>query len=136
MSGAFFNELFPEKTVFYFVYFSVWGKKVVFPAFAVKNSSEYLINCSVLISEVGEGELCLITYDHFLGKEQNMEKEDIENFVVFRIPTKKFLNIEDSKIIFTDEFLSFSKKITITKPCKRFDQMIKDRSLQVKIEST
>lgn len=70
MFGACFNEIFTDKTKFYFVYLPNFGsQKVVFPFFEIKNSIEYTIACRQDVYEDGlGGHLCLLTYDHFLGK--------------------------------------------------------------------
>ena len=39
----------------------------------------------------------------------------------------------EGRIIFHEKFLSFAKRVEITKICKRFNQMIKDKTLKMTI---
>ena len=43
--------------------------------------------------------------------------------------------IGENAIAYNEKFLSFAKKITLTKPCKRFQQMVKDRTLELSVST-
>ena len=41
--------------------------------------------------------------------------------------------IGEGKLVYNEKFLSFAKRISLTKICKRFNQMISDRTLKISV---
>lgn len=46
---------------------------------------------------------------------------------------KNLYELSEVPIVFHDRFLAFAKKQTLVKVCKKFDLMIKDRTISVKL---
>ncbi len=51
-------------------------------------------------------------------------KEFLDNHLVFKIPIEKSQEIFSGRPIFNSFFLSFAKKVALTKICKRFQHMM------------
>ena len=86
------------------------------------------MNSRVTLKDGGKGALYLVTFDHVFG-----EGCTLENHYVFKVIFDTINEISESKILFNEKFLSFAKKISLGKVCKRFDQMINDRTLRLSI---
>lgn len=54
---------------------------------------------------------------------------------MFKVIFDDVSQINESKILFNEKFLSYAKKVSLSKLCKRFDQMIKDRTLNIAVMS-
>jgi hypothetical protein len=46
---------------------------------------------------------------------------------------KNIKELSSSKITYSEKFLAFSKKKSLVQPCKKFDSMIKDKTLSLKL---
>lgn len=64
MTGACFNEIFTEKTVFKFAHISHKGLITMLPSFELKASTEYNINTRSTLFDGGKGALHMVTFDH------------------------------------------------------------------------
>lgn len=74
----------------------------------------------------------MLTYDHFLGKEQS-PVNDLENYLIFKLPCQSLSDLTQAQPIFHQNFLAFAKKQSLVKPCKKLEVMIRDKTLKVTV---
>lgn len=83
----------------------------------------------MILPEGGKGTLYLMCLDYCFS---DNEAPSFDNSIIFKIEINDLKDFNEGRIEFNNKFLSFAKKNSVVKICKKFNQMVHDSLCSLK----